>query len=203
MMWNWGRLSWRTSTWVATPVPPLFRNMQSPSSSPKETWWPVPRLVCISVFFGSVLIVAFSVLIYPDKANGQCTSRSIVCLIPAVFQALARLLPSCCPCWVRSSPKDQEKLCRPPGMDRYGAKRIMNTSCSTLLASCKDYLFYPQDNGRYGRRKQYPLSLVLAPTRELALQIYDEARKVSSHSAGSQTVSFTWCQGIKTSALRC
>lgn len=27
-------------------------------------------------------------------------------------------------------------------------------------------------------RKQYPLCLVLAPTRELASQIYDEARKV-------------------------
>ena len=29
-------------------------------------------------------------------------------------------------------------------------------------------------------RKQYPLCLVLAPTRELASQIYDEARKVRS-----------------------
>uniref|UniRef100_A0A3B3IGV9 RNA helicase n=1 Tax=Oryzias latipes TaxID=8090 RepID=A0A3B3IGV9_ORYLA len=38
------------------------------------------------------------------------------------------------------------------------------------------------DNGRYGRRKQYPLSLVLAPTRELALQIYDEARKFAYRS---------------------
>ncbi|XP_068612374.1 ATP-dependent RNA helicase DDX3X-like [Brachionichthys hirsutus] len=39
-----------------------------------------------------------------------------------------------------------------------------------------------QDNGKFGRRKQYPMSLVLAPTRELALQIYDESRKFSYRS---------------------
>ncbi|MBZ3887239.1 ATP-dependent RNA helicase DDX3Y [Sciurus carolinensis] len=39
-----------------------------------------------------------------------------------------------------------------------------------------------KENGRYGHRKQYPISLVLAPTRELAVQIYEEARKFSYQS---------------------
>jgi len=32
---------------------------------------------------------------------------------------------------------------------------------------------------RSGRRKQFPLGLILAPTRELASQIFEEARKFS------------------------
>ncbi|XP_063306197.1 ATP-dependent RNA helicase DDX3X isoform X2 [Pelobates fuscus] len=45
-----------------------------------------------------------------------------------------------------------------------------------------DAVKHLKDNGRYGRRKQFPLSLVLAPTRELAVQIYEEARKFAYRS---------------------
>ncbi|XKL62819.1 hypothetical protein PGB90_002652 [Kerria lacca] len=38
------------------------------------------------------------------------------------------------------------------------------------------------NNSRTYKRKHYPLGLVLAPTRELAIQIYDEARKFSYRS---------------------
>lgn len=43
----------------------------------------------------------------------------------------------------------------------------------------------------YGRKtKQCPLALVLAPTRELATQIYDEARKFSYRSKVGCQLSF-------------
>ncbi|XP_044139545.1 ATP-dependent RNA helicase DDX3X isoform X1 [Bufo gargarizans] len=45
-----------------------------------------------------------------------------------------------------------------------------------------DAMKHLKDNGRYGRRKQFPFSLVLAPTRELAVQIYEEARKFAYRS---------------------
>jgi len=50
-----------------------------------------------------------------------------------------------------------------------------------LYRKCED-LWLPVLFQPYGRRKQYPLGLVLAPTRELATQIYDEARKFSYRS---------------------
>ncbi|KAM8974918.1 ATP-dependent RNA helicase DDX3X isoform 1-T1 [Pelodytes ibericus] len=45
-----------------------------------------------------------------------------------------------------------------------------------------DAMKHLKDGGRYGRRKQFPFSLVLAPTRELAVQIYEEARKFAYRS---------------------
>jgi ATP-dependent RNA helicase DDX3X len=40
----------------------------------------------------------------------------------------------------------------------------------------------PASNRPYNRRKQYPLGLVLAPTRELATQIFEEAKKFAYRS---------------------
>ncbi|XP_078738664.1 ATP-dependent RNA helicase DDX3X isoform X1 [Lampetra fluviatilis] len=43
-------------------------------------------------------------------------------------------------------------------------------------------LLAAKDIARFGRRKQYPLALVLAPTRELASQIHEESRKFAYRS---------------------
>lgn len=49
----------------------------------------------------------------------------------------------------------------------------------------------PVPNPSNNHRKQYPLCLVLAPTRELASQIYDESRKV--RAGFSVDLSFLFC----------
>lgn len=51
----------------------------------------------------------------------------------------------------------------------------------------------PVPNPPNNHRKQYPLCLVLAPTRELASQIYDESRKVGNESAGFRRFNFVFC----------
>ena len=53
-----------------------------------------------------------------------------------------------------------------------------------VVSPTQSVITYLPTQPRYmeSRRKQYPLCLILAPTRELASQIYDESRKFSYRS---------------------
>lgn len=123
-------------------------------------------------------------------------------------QVLGRLQRSCCRFSARFTVKDQEKpSAQPKHLDRSeindttmsfvssrfkipwntwmggGGRGLLSAKAKAcvynlLWASLSINVVLFQDNGKYGRRKHYPISLILAPTRELALQIYDESRKV-------------------------
>uniref|UniRef100_A0A8C7SVP0 RNA helicase n=1 Tax=Oncorhynchus mykiss TaxID=8022 RepID=A0A8C7SVP0_ONCMY len=76
---------------------------------------------------------------------------------------------------------------RPTPVQKYAipvikSKRDLMACAQTGKRMNEEALLQGGRRGKYGRRKQYPLSLVLAPTRELALQIYEESRKFAYRS---------------------
>jgi ATP-dependent RNA helicase DDX3X len=91
-------------------------------------------------------------------------------------------------------PTPVQKYSLPIGM----AKRDMMACAQTGSGKTAGFLFpvlvsmlrdgappVPQEGGGYRNRKQYPMALILSPTRELTNQIFEDAQK------------FTYCTGVR------
>ena len=118
-----------------------------------------------------------------ELSNSDVVVRLFSFFVPS--QALAKLLPSWFQFWAGSLRKG------PHHLQMWVFKQcVMHMQLSYLYSCILRHLSFPftvvnnvlclcvPQPKHSGRRKHYPIALVLAPTRELALQIHAEGRKV-------------------------